>query len=359
MATLLPLHCSLLLHADDTDKQVDLSEQLEAYRYGADYVPVNETDKRLLKLEPTEVGISVIGTVSRAAVPRHLFCGPTTVLMAPPGSERCALAVSALVQALREGQQAAVVRWVKTAAGAPLLACLIPDDAPSTPFDRLLLHQLPFAEDLRDLTLPSFDNSRKTPSAEQRAAAAALIDACMLNTSDKTNNSSGMRGGLALNPARQYITRATVARALAPDCPLPETPTMALAALLPAEGLKERARTAAQAFADQFTLRKVEGKAGGSKKRLQWSDFGVSQDAAAAAAAAAVDGIAGVDDTTGGGAVKAEAAAAVPTSVSTLTPVEDFEKMVNDAQFVSINSLTYTIIILFSDLDHSSLSWLL
>jgi Ku70/Ku80 beta-barrel domain len=260
--------------------------------------------------------------------------------MAPPGSERCALAVSALVQALREGQQAAVVRWVKTAAGAPLLACLIPDDAPSTPFDRLLLHQLPFAEDLRDLTLPSFDNPRKTPSAEQLSAAAALIDACMLNTSDSTNNSSGMRGGLALNPARQYITRATVARALDPDCPLPETPAMALATLLPAEGLKERARTASQAFAEQFTLRTVEGKAGGSKKRLQWSDFGVSQDAAAAANA--IDAVT-ADDTTGG-AVKTEPAAAVPTSVSTLTPVEDFEKMVNDAQFVSTDYTARTVL---------------
>jgi Ku70/Ku80 beta-barrel domain len=303
---------------------------------------VNETDKRLLKLAPDEVGISVIGTVSRTALPRHLFCGPTTVLMAPPGSERCALAVSALVQALREGQQAAVVRWVKTAAGAPLLACLIPDDAPSTPFDRLLLHQLPFAEDLRDLTLPSFDNPRKTPSAEQLSAAAALIDACMLNTGDSTNNSSGMRGGLALNPARQYITRATVARALDPECPLPETPAMALATLLPAEGLKERARTASQAFADQFTLRKVEGKAGGSKKRLQWSDFGVSQDAAAAANA--IDATAAGDDTTAGAAVKTEPAAAVPTSVSTLTPVEDFEKMVNDAQFVSTGLITHILL---------------
>ena len=47
---------------------------------------------------------------------------------------------------------------------------------------RLLLHQLPFNEDLRDRSLPSFDVPKKTPSAEQEAAAANLVDAFMLDT---------------------------------------------------------------------------------------------------------------------------------------------------------------------------------
>ena len=47
---------------------------------------------------------------------------------------------------------------------------------------RLLLHRLPFDEDMRDTTLPSLDTPHRTPSTEQQKAALDLIDAYTLKT---------------------------------------------------------------------------------------------------------------------------------------------------------------------------------
>jgi hypothetical protein len=112
-----------------------------------------------------------------ARIPRHYFLSSVDVVVPEPGSKSAGVGIASLAHALQRTQNVAVVRYVKRKNAAPILAVLTPciangfpdsnllgEDAPT--FACLLLNQLPFAEDLRLFTFPSFDaNPKLVPTA--------------------------------------------------------------------------------------------------------------------------------------------------------------------------------------------------
>ncbi|KAG5187922.1 SPOC like C-terminal domain-containing protein [Tribonema minus] len=362
---------SRLFSPDNPLEEMAFEDTARAYPFGSELRTVTKSDEALLELEPTPPGIDVIGVVPRSAVPQYLFMEGTQVVMARVQTPRTAEALSALARALRGRGEALIARYVKdykyqgSAAGhkKPALVCLTPDDTQrlGLRFDRLLMHRLPFQEDLRDWELQSFDAPSRVPSAAQQAAADALIDAMMISSANgnRESDSGGkqvkedpegegaaepasdaVRAGLAINPVRQLIARAKLKRALEPGCELPTAPAAARAALEPDVAVLARARPRVDDFKLKFELRRREGRGGAAKRaRVTDEEYAANEEAMAALVGRGGGGEEGEEGEEGGGERAAggegegEAAAALrgvkvePGEVGILTPVEDFERV--------------------------------
>ena len=99
-------------------------------------------------------------------------------------------AVSAVAQAMAQGGQRAIARFVPRAKGAVqiglLSPCLRPHDSSPQP-DCLWLNILPFTEDVRTATFASFqDQEKRLPSDEQLGAMRAVLHAMRLTTGSAT-----------------------------------------------------------------------------------------------------------------------------------------------------------------------------
>src|SRR5690349_20507358 len=96
------------------------SSSLSAYKYGKDLVPFPVPDKKdkkddkeaMLKLH-TEKSLKVLGFCRKDKIPRHEYMSVVDVIVAEPGNEPAAKALSALIHGLDELQQVAFVRYVR------------------------------------------------------------------------------------------------------------------------------------------------------------------------------------------------------------------------------------------------------
>eukprot|EP00903_Cladosiphon_okamuranus_P012111 g11364.t1 len=250
--------------------EVDFENQVKGFRYGQDYIPVNAVDEVSLKLPEEPPSLKVIGSTPSSTVRRHFYVDDTFVVVPEPGSGQAAGAIGSLTGALRNLGQVLVVRFVRRKGSEPWLAILIPDTTGVAPKPRLLLQKIPFIEDVRSFNFPSLAEpppSRK-PSEEQRRVSASLVDAMMMP--DMDGAAGDVRAGLVLDPVRQGVTRAKVARAMDPECELPEPLAFIKAGVAPAPQLMESAASALEEYREAFVFEKRDNLKGAGKKRVAY-----------------------------------------------------------------------------------------
>lgn len=307
---------------EEPDAPVEFDEYCKAYKYGAEVVTIEESTSHLTKLEPEEAAITIIGSVEKSAVPPFLYSCGTNIVFAEAGT-KAALKVSAIVQGLKRENAALIVRWVKTPKSGPLLGCLTPDTA-FTEGDRLLLHQLPFADCMRHRPLPSLNSSRRAPNAAQQAAADQIV-AAMTFPSD--TRQGGEVDDLTLNPVMVLATQTKVIRSMNPDAPIPPLPPFLAAALEPDPTMmnSKATRSALDAFGENFTLTKEEGKE--KKKKTYWSDAINDQQFYMG------NGLENGDKNTDmdGTDAKTEVKKDTKKTVGTSTPADDFEEILKNS----------------------------
>ncbi|GAB4818655.1 hypothetical protein N2152v2_005701 [Parachlorella kessleri] len=224
------------------------AEQVKAYRYGGQLVPVDDELEKMLQYSPG-MGMWLLGFVDKAMVPRHHYMKDVwAVVAASKGKDnRSHVALSALVQALHRRQQLAIVRFAPREKGGVLVYAGIPMLATANNPDYLLLNALPFYEDIRNFPFPSFETPERTPSEEQLDAARQLVDAMWLG--------EGPREQLApeatVNPTLHAFYHLAAVRAVEPGArPTPHDPLVErvlvprLGELPGAEAALARARTA-------------------------------------------------------------------------------------------------------------------
>ncbi|KAI7840633.1 hypothetical protein COHA_005655 [Chlorella ohadii] len=166
----------------DQDEEVPAEDVISAYKYGANIVPVPENEKEEYAF-PREKGVMLVGFVDaegEAALPRHYYMTDTRVLLADKAKEASGVAFAALVQAMLNQGQHAVLRLVRTARERPQLCVAVPVAASGAAPAHLLLNVLPFMEDFRDYKFPSFTKKAWAPSEEQLEAARGLVQAMSL-----------------------------------------------------------------------------------------------------------------------------------------------------------------------------------
>mmetsp|Transcript_29073 Transcript_29073/g.81935 ORF Transcript_29073/g.81935 Transcript_29073/m.81935 type:complete len:577 (+) Transcript_29073:334-2064(+) len=170
----------------DHTREVPAQERVRAYPYGRQMVPVDATTEGYLKFH-AEKGFRIIGFVPRQEVPRHHFMQDTSVVTPEASSVKAALAMASLVKAMVRLDQVAIARAVwRNNATSVVLGVLSPHPGNLLHADCLLFNVLPFLEDARMITCPTFDDDKVRPQTEQFKAAEAMIQSMNLDESTGT-----------------------------------------------------------------------------------------------------------------------------------------------------------------------------
>ena len=236
--------------ADDADDEVPPELRQNAYKYGKDIVPVTTQDEEAMKFGVLEKCMQLVGMVPQEDVPPHLLMTKAQCLVGDPGAPYAHSAVSALGMAMEEEGLVAIVRYAERKGGCPRLFCLKPGAR------CLFLHAIPFEEELRRMEwqLPPKE-AAAGPSAEQQAAADALVDALdFCNPAVAPVEPEPGRGKHAVrpkdvgNPTLQRTYQIILHKALSPSDGLPAPDWRVMAPLKPDPALFSHAKPALDAF---------------------------------------------------------------------------------------------------------------
>eukprot|EP01102_Stenamoeba_stenopodia_P012456 TRINITY_DN3947_c0_g2_i1.p1 TRINITY_DN3947_c0_g2~~TRINITY_DN3947_c0_g2_i1.p1 ORF type:complete len:754 (+),score=228.50 TRINITY_DN3947_c0_g2_i1:208-2469(+) len=258
----------------DPDEEIPEDERVKGYKYGRTLVPFSKIDAQVLQYKAQKC-MQVIGFTKQSNVPRHHFMGNVECIVAEPGDESAAVALSALVHALFETESVCIIRYVKRANSIPHLGVLMPHI--KADYECLFYCKLPFAEDIRQYPFASLDPSRArkafVPSPEQLAATERLINSLDLMTAakdDDDESTEALKPKYTYNPSLQHFYQAIQKRALNPKAHLPKLDPIIEKYINPDEDLFRQASDALKSFQQAFPLTKTE--AAEQQKRRFWKD---------------------------------------------------------------------------------------
>ena len=140
---------------DEEQTEISKDQMVKGFRFGKDLIPFSKYDIISTKGNNNKC-LQVIGFSQCSHIKRHHFIGDSVVTFVPPTSE-CSQGFSALAQSLFEMDCVAIVRYCFRQNASPKLGCLYPHIRPD--YTELLFFQLPFAEDIREFTFGSLDES--------------------------------------------------------------------------------------------------------------------------------------------------------------------------------------------------------
>lgn len=178
-----------------------------------------------MQVESERAYLQLLGFAAAASVKLSDSIGDTKCMCASDDSVRSEAALGSLHAALATSKRVAIGRFVARKNADPQLVCLSPDPQSSSSSAaaagryqaRLLMWQLPFTDDQRGFTFPSFEKAPKSQRASeaQRACAAAVVDSMMLD-------GACLKPELTFNPFNQRLRNTIIARVKDPTCQLPE-----------------------------------------------------------------------------------------------------------------------------------------
>jgi hypothetical protein len=168
---------------DEPDRLVSDADRTTAISYGSSLVPMNAFDYEGLKEAADSPHIQILGYMERGKIPPCCIIGPPTAVSGHDSQQACAL-ISGLAQALERLNKVAICTFLKTktGSGGPVLGGLFPMMEPGylQPIHLLFL-QLPFAGEVKQLEMRSFDEFfADAETASKSKACDAVIDSLML-----------------------------------------------------------------------------------------------------------------------------------------------------------------------------------
>jgi Ku70/Ku80 beta-barrel domain len=161
----------------DEDEEVSMVDRIKGYKYGAQYIPIQEDEERAFRV-PGVQGIVLIGFVAQSAVPRHHYMQKAVVFEGNPEIDCAVNTVRALYHAMQTTRTVALVRFVSKENADPYLGALIPNTAEKDEASSFILHRLPVAEDIREYAFHSFNLS--TLQSLQNESVASFIDTMLV-----------------------------------------------------------------------------------------------------------------------------------------------------------------------------------
>ncbi|KAG8834379.1 ATP-dependent DNA helicase II subunit 2 [Serendipita sp. 399] len=229
---ILPSDLALVTIPDNAAPIGDENTQL-AYKYGAEYIPVDKADFSQLQ---TRKGLDIVGFIPGDKFRREWAMGEVYYIWPSGDSGRDQIEFSSIVQAMEEEDLCVIIRMVTSTNYAPKLGAAIPRVLDK--LDCLLWVQMPFAEDHRNYSFQSLDmlyNKRgvqlakhpNIPTDEMVEAMDAYVDSMDLmeiEKDDDGNRFPWFDNLYSYNPAlhrvKQALFHAAVSSSLATD-PLP------------------------------------------------------------------------------------------------------------------------------------------
>ena len=141
---------------DEEQTEISKDQMVKGFRFGKNLIPFASYDT-ISTAEENMKCLQVVGFCQCNYIKRYHFIGDSIVTFVPPVSEG-SQGFSALAQALYETNCTAIVRYCFRKNANPKLGCLFPHIRPD--YTELLFYQLPYAEDIREFTFASLDESR-------------------------------------------------------------------------------------------------------------------------------------------------------------------------------------------------------
>ena len=207
------------------DEQRDLDDKndlVDAYRYGTDYIPIDDTEALRLKADKC---FDVLGFTKSENINRNQFLSESVnqIMPDPASDDGVEEAFVNMVHAMRHEGVYAIVRRVFSARSSPELACLIPYVTDEEVY--LLYMSLPFADDVRNFTFENFSTFKKyQPDEKQLELADQLIDSMDLMQDNGSDNESEelYDPHTTFNPYIQRMFQSIAQRAADPQSDLPD-----------------------------------------------------------------------------------------------------------------------------------------
>lgn len=188
-------------------------------------------------------------------------------MVADKGSKPSQLALAALVRALDNKSQVAIVRAMMRAQGSVALMVAVPVLATGAAPDHFVINELPFQEDIRWFTFAPFSREDKLPDADQMKATRNLVDAMTLDVQTRPE----LAPETTPNPALHRFIQFVCDKAVDDDVKVPEPEDDALLTCVTqprVEVMPKAAQAAAAAGAAFPTGMKARG-AGRAVRRLR------------------------------------------------------------------------------------------
>ena len=140
---------------DEEQTEISKDQMVKGFRFGKNLIPFASYDS-ISTAEDNMKCLQVVGFCQCDCIKRHHYIGDNIVTFVPPFSQG-SQGFSALAQALYETNCTAIVRYCFRKNANPKLGCLLPHIRPD--YTELLFYQLPYAEDIREFTFTSLDES--------------------------------------------------------------------------------------------------------------------------------------------------------------------------------------------------------
>ncbi|KAM9804939.1 X-ray repair cross-complementing protein 5 [Neosynchiropus ocellatus] len=252
---------------DDNETEVPKEDIIQGFCYGSDIVPFSKVDQDQMKYKHDGKCFAVLGFTKQELVQHHLFIGNQAMkVFAAADDEHAAVALSALIRALHELDRVAIVRYAYSRAANPQVGAAFP--CVKQGYECLIYVQLPFMEDLKLFTFPSFENKKFKPSEDQFSAVDSLIDSMMLVEDDEDGGQVDIfKTHHIPNPDFQRLFQCLHHRALNPGAALPPMEPWLRAALDRPDVINQRCQAPLEEVKRKFPLTEVE-----KKKKLKTSD---------------------------------------------------------------------------------------
>ncbi|KZT42746.1 SPOC domain-like protein [Sistotremastrum suecicum HHB10207 ss-3] len=257
---------------------VEKEKLTRAYKYGATWVDVEDDFERL----STKKGIDICAFFPASKLRRELFMGEMQHVWADRALGQNQVAFGSLVQAMHRKDLVAITRWVSRDSADPKMGVLMPKVWDK--IDSFLWAQLPFADDVRKYTFPSFDNlvSKKgekvtqhafLPTKTQMTAMEHFVDSMDLMHAGPKDESGEREPWFdpaqSYNPALHRIKQALFHAAVVPDLnthPLPLPHAELLKYFEPPPKVVKRAESAIKDCIAEFKVQQVVKVVGRRRK---------------------------------------------------------------------------------------------
>ena len=213
---------------NEEQEEVDDDNMVQAYRYGPEMVVISREDEEAARHKGEDAKkLQLFGFLSWDQIRPCDLVGDGCMLFLPqdndPNSEA---ALAALSEAMLQLGVVAIVRKAYRKGTAARLGVLVPEPSDDGGIS-LSYIELPFAEEVRDLSFPSLPQ----PGEEQLSAMDDLIDVMMLTQGEGDEQVDVLKTEETLNPSNQYLYQVLTERSMRPGCIIP-TPAGHITAML-------------------------------------------------------------------------------------------------------------------------------
>ncbi|RSL41737.1 hypothetical protein CEP53_012583 [Fusarium sp. AF-6] len=259
-------------------RDVEFEDLAKGFEYGRTAVHISESEHNITKIE-TQKSFSIVGFIPCSKYEPFLNLGEVCVTIASKFDAKSALALSSLVWALSELESYGIARIVPKDGKDPQLVLVAPGVEPD--MECLYDIPLPFAEDIRSYQFPPLDRvitvsgqtitkHRFLPTDELNDAMSDYVDAMdlsMYGIDDEGEPAEYAPIDDTFNPTIHRINHAVKSRAVYPEKPIPDTPSILLRFASPPDDLIEKVQTKIDALVEVADVKKVPPKVKGKRGR--------------------------------------------------------------------------------------------